>query len=170
MENASKALIIAGSILLAILIIGVGIYIFNSANIDIEPQMSQMEINIFNQEYLMYEGIQSGKKVKEVLIKAAMYNESLDSTDYTNVLAKYGFGIRGTAKDIWDQVKDKPNDGDWKNQLAGTNKERWPKGIAQAANIRLIASWIRPNKRYDVSFNFFENGRIEEIIINDVKR
>ena len=31
MENASKALIIAGAILLAIAIIGVGMYVFNNA-------------------------------------------------------------------------------------------------------------------------------------------
>ena len=32
MENASKALIIAGAILLAILIIGLGVFIFQKAN------------------------------------------------------------------------------------------------------------------------------------------
>ena len=57
MENASKALIIAGAILLSILIISLGIMIFNSAkeaaNTD---QLQGVEISSFNEQFTQYEG------------------------------------------------------------------------------------------------------------------
>ena len=49
MENASKALIIAGAILLAILLISLGIMIFNQAQDTVNNSgMSQAEITAFN--------------------------------------------------------------------------------------------------------------------------
>ena len=55
MENASKALIIAGAILLAILIIGLGIYIYNqAANSMNNTGMDQMEIRQVNGQFDVY--------------------------------------------------------------------------------------------------------------------
>lgn len=69
MENASKALIIAGAILLSILIIGLGMFIYqqaagamNGANLD--PQ----KVAAYNGEFEQYEGTQSGVNAK------ALYN------------------------------------------------------------------------------------------------
>lgn len=57
MENASKALIIAGAILLSILIISLGILIFNQASGVINNNaMSEVEISSFNQKFTQYEG------------------------------------------------------------------------------------------------------------------
>lgn len=59
MENASKALIIAGAILLSILIIGLGMSIYNSATTQMENsigQMSQTEKQTHNQQFLNYAG------------------------------------------------------------------------------------------------------------------
>ena len=51
MENASKALIIAGAILLAILIISLGIMIYNQASgVVNNNSMSQVDISSFNQQ------------------------------------------------------------------------------------------------------------------------
>ena len=65
MENASKALIIAGAILLAILLISLGIFIFTGAqdtakNTGIQTQ----EISTFNASILKYEG--KNKTVSDV--------------------------------------------------------------------------------------------------------
>lgn len=169
MENTSKALLIAGAILVSVLIISIGLFIVSSINTElVESEMSQVEINIFNQGYLLYEGVQQGKKVKQVLIKAAMYNEELTQKEgYGNfsVLSEHGFGIRGSAKDIIDQASKKSSD--WIQQL--TFKGNYKVGVAQPANIRLIASWINPDKKYDVSFSYANTGKIREIIINDVQ-
>ena len=55
MENASKALIIAGAILLAILIIGLGIFIYNQASNTVgETGMDQVAIRQFNGQFEPY--------------------------------------------------------------------------------------------------------------------
>ena len=57
MENASKALIIAGAILLAILIISLGIMIYQQASGVVNNNaMSEVDINSFNQKFIQYTG------------------------------------------------------------------------------------------------------------------
>ena len=74
MENASKALIIAGAILLAILLISLGIMIFNQAQDTVSSSgMSQAEMQTFNNKFLKYEGTISGSQAK------ALINEVLTS-------------------------------------------------------------------------------------------
>ena len=53
MENASKALIIAGAILLAIAIIGVGMFVFSNVSDTITgaADMSEQEIAAYNQDF-----------------------------------------------------------------------------------------------------------------------
>lgn len=74
MENASKALIIAGAILLSILIIAIGMYIYNSSTNSITNaagQISQQDIQAFNNQFIMYEGKQVGTNVKALLTTIA---------------------------------------------------------------------------------------------------
>ena len=81
MENASKALIIAGAILLAILIIGLGVFIYNQSRNSIgETGMDQLAIKKFNAQFEPYEGYQSGAQVKQV-IKAAISNNYTNADD-----------------------------------------------------------------------------------------
>ena len=59
MENASKALIIAGAILISILIIAIGMYIYTNSQASITnatSQMSTQEKAAFNQTWTTYEG------------------------------------------------------------------------------------------------------------------
>lgn len=57
MENASKALIIAGAILLAILIISLGIMIYNqAAGVVNNNSMTEVEVTTFNQKFEQYLG------------------------------------------------------------------------------------------------------------------
>ena len=72
MENASKALIIAGAILLSILIIAIGMYIYTSSHNSISEagsQISEQEKTSFNQQWNTYEGSQGGNNVKALLQK-----------------------------------------------------------------------------------------------------
>lgn len=80
MENASKALIIAGAILLSILIIGLGMYIYQQANnatsgTNLDPQKA----NAYNGEFLQYEGTKSGTDVKALV--SAIKNHNRVNTD-----------------------------------------------------------------------------------------
>ena len=69
MENASKALIIAGAILLAILLISLGIMVFNKAqDITDGSQLDQAEVSTYNSKFTKYEGnIVSGSQVKALI-------------------------------------------------------------------------------------------------------
>ena len=77
MENASKALIIAGPILLAILIISLGIMIYNQASGVVNNNaMSEVDINSFNQKFTQYQGSN---------IRGAQVNSLLDQVRTNNI-------------------------------------------------------------------------------------
>lgn len=70
MENASKALLIAGAILICILLIGVGMLIYNNAMENIQGGMSSMDENAklqFNTKFTQYEGKKSGSNVRALI-------------------------------------------------------------------------------------------------------
>lgn len=59
MENASQALIIAGTVLLSVLIISLGVYLFNEfggASKQINDQLTSAQISEFNSQFTKYEG------------------------------------------------------------------------------------------------------------------
>ncbi len=67
MENASKALIIAGSIILAVLIIILGMYFYNlAAGAGKSINMTEYEIQQFNSKFTMYEGKVTGSQAKQL--------------------------------------------------------------------------------------------------------
>lgn len=80
MENASKALLIAGAILIAILIIGIGMLVFNgigSITGQQEAKVNAMAIQMFNAEFEAYKGTNvSGSNVKALLSSIAANNTS----------------------------------------------------------------------------------------------
>ena len=68
MENASQAVIIAGAILLAILIISLGILIYNQASgIVTNNSMSEVDIQTFNNKFTQYGGDQRGTSVRALI-------------------------------------------------------------------------------------------------------
>lgn len=83
MENATKALMIAGAVLIAIMIIGVGIMIFQSGQETVNSsigKMNQVEIDTFNSELLAYEGTQKGSNVKQLITKVITLNATNTGT------------------------------------------------------------------------------------------
>ena len=81
MENASKALIIAGAILLAILLISLGIMIFTQAQDTVSGSgMTEAEVTAFNQKFTKYEGTFKGSMVKS-LIQEVNANNSNDANN-----------------------------------------------------------------------------------------
>lgn len=70
MENASKALIIAGSVLIAILLITVGLVIVNKSSSltdQVEKGTNTLNIGIENKRFTQYEGEQTGSTVIQLL-------------------------------------------------------------------------------------------------------
>lgn len=81
MENATKALMIAAAVLVAILIISLGIGIFNMASESMgNVDMDEYEVQAFNEKFKQYVGDeQRGSKVNALL--TAVFNHNLTETD-----------------------------------------------------------------------------------------
>ena len=80
MENASKALIIAGAILISILLISLGIIIYNQASDALSGSgMSDIEIQNFNQKFLQFEGTKNGAQLKTLVQNVRVNNANEDN-------------------------------------------------------------------------------------------
>ncbi|MBQ2835540.1 MAG: hypothetical protein IJE68_01730 [Clostridia bacterium] len=84
MENATKALLIAAAVLVAILIISLGIGIFNTASEQAEGagDLTQYQIQTFNDKFRKYEGdSRSGADVNALLQTVFSHNNAQEGTD-----------------------------------------------------------------------------------------
>ena len=83
MDNATKALLIAAAVLVAIIIISLGVYVVSLAQNQMkgaESGLNDVEIQSFNSTYKSYEGTSvSGTKVKALV--DAVYNHNLTESD-----------------------------------------------------------------------------------------
>lgn len=88
MENASKALLIAGAILICILLIAIGMYIYNSAQSTIQTaagQMGQQDKEMYNSMIKKYVGnSKKGSDVKQMIEDVISQN-----SQYVNESGKF---------------------------------------------------------------------------------
>ena len=104
MENASKALIIAGAILISILLISVGILVMNSTG-NMQDQVSSsadsMAIETFNSQFLSYEtDTNSAAQIRTLISKVNASNASNDATtsaDEKYVEVAWGTGLSAST-------------------------------------------------------------------------
>ena len=96
MENASKALIIAGAILLAILIISLGLIVYNQAKETVgSVNLSQQEIEAFNAKFTPFEGTNvSGSRVNQ-LIQTIMASNQQAINDNTGAYVNFVYQPEG---------------------------------------------------------------------------
>ena len=115
MENASKALIIAGAILLAILIIGLGIFIYRqAANTVSDTGMDQLAIQQFNGQFENYiKDNVSGATVKS-LIQLVNTNNAVEDTSKTIAL-NYENGLDESGINSVEKYDVSVNDASEKN-------------------------------------------------------
>lgn len=101
MENASKALIIAGAILLAILLISLGIFVFTQAQDTLGSiNLSEQEVLAFNNKFLAYEGTIRGSQVKQLINLIDSNNKSREEEGANDRLIKYSSGSVKDTKDV----------------------------------------------------------------------
>ncbi len=141
MENASKALIIAGAILLSIAIIGVGMFVYNSVSETITgaADMSQDEINTYNQTFANYEGVKNGSQVKQLCDQIRTHNNG--TQDDPSLLITL---VEGTAVDA---------EGPSAIGATGTT----------TAEINTIRNKILSGRQYTVSLGYDSVGRITQV-------
>ena len=90
MENASKALIIAGSIILAVLIIVLGMNFYNQAvGIGKNINMTEYEIQSYNSKFINYEGKVSGTKARELCDVIKQHNLANSTNKGTGIVVYY---------------------------------------------------------------------------------
>lgn len=133
MENASKALIIAGAILLSIAIIGVGMFVFQSVSETITgaADMSEQEIQAYNGAYTTYGGENvRGSQVKSLCDKIRNHNQA--AKDPSELIAI----VEAEATD--------PTPAPSKEDAAGTT----------ASAINTIKNKILSGKTYQVTFGY----------------
>lgn len=82
MENATKALLIAGSILIAILLIAMGVRVFNSTKgttDQVEGTMQTTEVATFNNKFTVYFGSNKSAAQVKALANVIIANNSTNS-------------------------------------------------------------------------------------------
>ncbi len=135
MENASKALIIAGAILLAILIISLGIMILGKAQDTINGSgMTQAEVQAFNEKFTKYEGKQRGSSVRSLIQEVVSNNGTQENIDSGRLVAVQGNGTNAAGISVSN------------TKVSGTS------------NIKNTAT-------YTISFEYATNGCVNKIII-----
>jgi len=89
MENASKALLIAGAVLIVILLIGIGMLIYSKSTGVVQTaseSMSAQEIQAFNSKFTIYEGTQKGSAVKRLLATVIAHNANYTLGSFKTIL------------------------------------------------------------------------------------
>lgn len=166
MENASKALLIAGAILLSILIIAIGMFIYNSAQSTINNSMQSMstqEVQAFNNEFMSFEGKQTGSNIK-AMIGTLIAN----ANTYRDEPAK----IPGL---VFDKINNTKKVSDNKATVAATiafndsgalvkiPPASQPANYVSALNV--IRNYVEPKHQYWVTITNQDNGIIDAILV-----
>lgn len=137
MENASKALIIAGAILLSILLIGLGVMIFTSAkDVTDSMNMNDQAIQAFNSKFEAYEGTSvSGTDVRALIDLVRTHNNSY-------------------SEDVSRQV----------NIKASAASETGDRTDAVAAQYSTLKSAVKSAYKYTVTITYnAKSGLVDEI-------
>ena len=136
MENASKALIIAGAILLSILIIGLGMFIFNQASDAMKgANLNQQQAAAHNSQFLKYQGVQTGSSLKTLISTVEQFNISgaADSSEFIKVI---------------------PNNSAATEQNNGVSDGAITGAAYNTANVTPAKTGIRVGLRYNVDFGY----------------
>ncbi|MBR3882319.1 MAG: hypothetical protein IKJ36_03520 [Clostridia bacterium] len=151
MENASKALLIAGAILISILIIAIGMFIYNSAQSTINNSMQSMstqEVQAFNNEFMSFEGKQSGSNIKAMIgTLIANANTYRDEPSKIPVLYFDQVDVGSSLNNVKAVVTKAAEPGDYIKQL------------------NLIRNKVEPKHQYWVSISNQDNGLIDALIV-----
>ena len=158
MENASKALIIAGAILISILLIAVSMYIYNSSQDTISAagnSMNQQAKDAYNSKFTSYMG--HAKNANDV--KALIDNVISSNNENVDQAGKF---VQIKTNVDWTPASGTTN----KLGAAGTgdNSEDYVNDVAK--NLSALKSKISGSKKYDVE-NDMTAGIITTITITE---
>ena len=140
MENASKALIIAGAILLSILIIGLGMFIFTQAHDVLQgTNMDGTRVQAYNADFVSYEGAQTGISVKSLINTVLSHNRANESDPSLQI---------GVTLDSNANNQEKQNTSE---SLAT---------VIDSTKVTAIRNAVLSSQRYTVDFGYGRSGEI----------
>ena len=155
MENATKALLIAASVLIAIILISLVMIVLNRASeVDTSQSLTSAEIAAINSKFEMYVGVQKGGTVRTLLEYAMDQNEYLDGGRDIN----QGINIRSNVEEL---INAYPNIAGWKSALTDRSY-----GLRYTSNITKLRNIINLNKKYKIWYTYI-NGLVHEIHIDN---
>ena len=141
MENASKALLIAGAILICIVLISVGMLVLNSTT-DVTDQVGDITTSqaaqSFNSNFTGYTGKQKGSSVKQLMASIATSNDTQKNGGNHIILVKTANFASST--------------------LGST-------GSKEASTITAAISEVKNSASYEVSVTAMNGGYVSEITI-----
>lgn len=102
MENASKALIIAGAILVSILIIGLGMYLYTTASgVFDSNQLKEQQARTYNDQFEKYFGSKvTGSNVRALYDAVRNHNITNQSDTSLTITIKHGTSSASTAAQL----------------------------------------------------------------------
>lgn len=107
MENASKALIIAGAILLSILIISLGIMVYSNAKNTVgNANLNKQEIETFNSQWETYQGQNKTASEVKTMIRAVIASNASETKAGTNRYVT----VHHAATAVTDKATTQPTD------------------------------------------------------------
>ena len=151
MENASKALLIAGAILLVILIIAIGMFIYQAANeqlTDAVTGMSRNQVNAFNSTFLNYEGTRTGAQVKS-LLQELISNANTYADEQSKL--PYVYCQQISTKTTSDCTITANDDGVQKEYIDG---------------LGTLRNRVDQKHEYYIEMNYQENGLVDYVLIS----
>jgi Flp pilus assembly protein TadG len=156
MENASKALIIAGAILISILLIAIGMYIYTGSQSTINSGMTQLssqEVEAFNAQWDTYSGQQKGSNIG-TLISKLISNASTNQNESTKLVSLECKGWVVTSASGGNASNN------WYNLITPVE------GALNTANFTIAKNNVINSHTYTVTFGYHETtGLINKIIV-----
>ncbi|MBR0490620.1 MAG: hypothetical protein IJJ82_01045 [Clostridia bacterium] len=149
MENASKALIIAGAILLSIVLITLGVLIIGRGQDAIDStNIDDQVLSTWNQKFTQYEGNGVNGSTVNTLLNSIISSNSIANSngEKEKVITLSSSVITQNTSDCYDCIK--------------TN------GQPATTGLKNITKWAVNTKKYNVKFDYNPKGYVAVVSIS----
>ena len=177
MENASKAMIIIGAVIITVLLMSVGLFIYGTSQGLLKStgeSLSEQEILSFNQQWTYYDGEQTGDSVKDLLrrmIQNCVTNSEeqarLPGLTIDKACANATHKMKVTVTVLNNKATATSIDSNtYYDLIKSSDYDKVLKpDIAESAYV-LVRNAIETRHIYYISFEYSSKGIINKIVIN----
>lgn len=152
----TKSLLIGGTISIVVLVISIGMFVFYSASGNSQEaleKMTQQEVSAFNGKFLLYEGVQDGTIIRNLIAQLITNSSTYGENDFKR-LPEVIVNTNNTLKKY--AVED---------AIRPTNEDEISDYIKKLTKIR---SAVKAENEFLIEFEYLSNGLIDKINILEV--